>query len=216
MEARAGRMTDPMAYYKENAEHYRKQFLTLEKEHLMESHKNRQRLSEQRAELTMQYENRIRHLECDTRNRVLEADEIAQRHETEINGEKSRRLELQSRVTELEGLHAMSQAENRELRERTNQLNDEVLELKKLLVAKNEPISFAEVKKEEENSPVLNRMVDMSTELRIENLKRDLRMQRSATDEANLAITRLQNHYENNLRRCEDQIIDQEKCTRRY
>ena len=216
MEARAGRMTDPMAYYKDNAEHYRKRFLTLEKEHLMESHKNRQRLSEQRAELTMQYENRIRHLECDTRNQVLEADEIAQRHETEINGEKSRRLELQSRVTELEGLHAMSQAENRELRERTNQLNDEVLELKKLLVAKNEPISFAEVKKEEENSPVHDRLVDMSTELRIEKLKRDLRMQRSATDEANLAITRLQNHYENNLRRCEDQIIDQEKCIRRY
>ena len=216
MEARAGRMKDPMIYYKDNAEHYQKRFLALEKEHLMESHKNRQRLSEQRAELTMQYENRIRQLECDTRNRVLEADDITQRHETEINGEKSRRLELQSRVTELEGLHAMSQAENRELRERTNQLNDEVLELKKLLVAKNEPISFAEVKKEEEISPVLDRMVDMSTELRIEQLKRDLRMQRSATDEANLAITRLQNHYENSLSRCEDQIIDQEKCIRRY
>ena len=60
---------------------------------------------------------------------------------------------------------------------------------------------------EKSNSPV-RRSTDLSTELKVDSLKRDLRMQRSATDEANLAIQRLQNHYESQLRNCENQIVE--------
>lgn len=62
----------------------------------------------------------------------------------------------------------------------------------------------------------MRRSADLSTELKVDALKRDLRMQRSATDEANLAIQRLQNHYESQLRNCENQIVEQEKQIRRY
>ena len=55
------------------------------------------------------------------RNRVLEAESLVARHEAEINDEKSleksHRLELQARFTELEGLHAKDQAEIRDLKE---------------------------------------------------------------------------------------------------
>lgn len=79
---------------------------------------------EQRTELTMQYEGRIKQLECESRNRVLEAESVVARHETEIHDEKSRRLELQARVTDLEALRAKDNAENRELRDRNQYLVD--------------------------------------------------------------------------------------------
>ena len=80
---------------------------------------------------------------------------------------------------------------DRELRERNRFLQDQVDELTKKAEAQ-----MKSAKKEKERSLRPKRERNLSTELRVDQLKRDLRLQRSQTDEANLAIERMQRHYE--------------------